>query len=195
MLDNNLIKKPWDLPGGLFIWLISIHETLLFFISLAIFKYQKSTNLILFNQESSFLNLSQGTLYAVLLLGSGWAIAESQLQYSKSNKSIGWNGITYHLLGIVLGMLFLGLKIFDFIDKIKLNKKFGDNAFWTFYWFLNSFHFAHVLIGMIFLFFLFFKLRKNNDTKDIELFNSIAIFWHACDIIWILLFTSLYIRN
>lgn len=195
MLDNNLIKKPWDLPGGLFIWLISIHETLLFFISLAIFKYQKSTNLILFNQESSFLDLSQGTFYTIVLLGSGWAIAEAQLQYSKPNQSIGWNGTTCHLLGITLGMLFLGLKIFDFIDKIKLNKKFGDNTFWTFYWFLNSFHFVHVLIGMIFLFFLFFKLRKNNDIKDIELFNSIAIFWHACDIIWILLFTSLYIRN
>ena len=195
MLDNNLIKKSWELPGGLFIWIISIHETLLFFISLAIFKYQKSTDLILFNQESSFLNLSQGTLYTVVLLSSGWAIAEAQLQYSKPNQSTGWNGITYHLLGITLGMLFLGLKIFDFIDKIKLNKKFGDNAFWTFYWFLNSFHFAHVLIGMTFLILLFFKLRKTNEPKDIELFNSIAIFWHACDIIWILLFTSLYIRN
>jgi len=195
MLDNNITKKCWDLPGGLFIWLISIHETLLFFISLAIFKYQKSTDVFLFNKESSFLSLSQGTLYTVILLTSGWAIAEAQQQYTNPIKTNSRNGQKYHLLGLMLGILFLGLKFFDFIDKIKLNKNFGDNAFWTFYWFLNSFHFIHVLIGAIFLGYLLLKLRKKNEIKDLELFSSIAIFWHACDIIWILVFSSLYIRN
>ena len=65
---------------------------------------------------------------------------------------------------LVLGIAFLGLKIFDFADKIKINKKFGDDAFWTFYWFLNSFHFFHVLVGIIFLIFLFFKLRKKPES-------------------------------
>lgn len=194
MSDVNLTKQNWELPGGLFIWIISVHETLLFFISLAIFKYQKSTDSVLFSQESSFVNLSQGTFYTVLLIGSGWAIAEAQLQYTicRGTRRVAKN---YHLLGLFLGIAFLGLKIFDFADKIKINKKFGDNPFWTFYWFLNSFHFFHVLVGAIFLIFLFFKLRKSHENKDIELFNSIAIFWHACDIIWILLFTSLYIGN
>lgn len=193
MSDTNLTKQNWELPGGLFIWIISVHETLLFFISLAIFKYQKSTDSVLFSQESSFVNLSQGTFYSVLLIGSGWAIAEAQSKYTISRRGTGRAAKNYHLLGLVLGIAFLGLKIFDFADKIKINKKFGDDAFWTFYWFLNSFHFFHVLVGIIFLIFLFFKLRKKPENKDIELFNSVAIFWHACDIIWILLFTSLYI--
>lgn len=195
MSDTNLTKQNWELPGGLFIWIISVHETLLFFISLAIFKYQKSTDTVLFSQESSFVNLSQGAFYTVLLIGSGWAIAEAQLQYKTSSSGTRGFAKNYHLLGLVLGITFLGLKIFDFADKIKINKKFGDNAFWTFYWFLNSFHVFHVLVGVIFLISLFFKLRKKPENKDIELFNSVAIFWHACDIIWILLFTSLYIGN
>ncbi|MFN3698067.1 MAG: cytochrome c oxidase subunit 3 [Pseudobdellovibrio sp.] len=195
MSDISIKKQTWELPGGLFIWLISVHETLLFFISLAIFKYQKSTDAVLFSQESSFMNLSQGAFYTVLLIGSGWAIAEAQSKYTISRRGTGRAAKNYHLLGLVLGIAFLSLKIFDFTDKIKINKKFGDNAFWTFYWFLNSFHFFHVLVGVIFLIFLFFKLRKKPENKDIELFNSVAIFWHACDIIWILLFTSLYIGN
>lgn len=195
MSNIKLTKQKWELPGGLFIWIISVHEALLFFISLATFKYQKSTDSVLFSQESKFLSLSQGTFYTVLLMSSGWAIAEAQSLYTISSSKKRKVANSYHLLGLTLGITFLGLKIFDFADKININKKFGDSTFWTFYWFLNSFHFFHVLVGIIFLIFLFFKLRRRHENKDVELFTSISIFWHACDIIWILLFTSLYIGN
>lgn len=184
------MKTLWDLPGGLFIWLISLHESLLFFIGLAVFKYHKSIEPILFKQESAHLNLWSGIIYTLILLLSGWAIAEAQSSYEKQARR---NGQIYHLMGLALGLLFLGLKVYDFVDKINKGKSFGESSYRALYWFLNGFHFIHVLIGVIFLISLLLALRQK--ATALETFKSVSVFWHTCDLIWILLFSSMYMGS
>lgn len=184
------MKTLWDLPGGLFIWLISLHESLLFFIGLVVFKYHKSIEPLLFKQESAHLSLWSGITYTLILLFSGWAIAEAQANYEKQAQKAGQS---YHFLGLALGFLFLVMKVFDFTDKINKGKSFGESSYWALYWFLNGFHFVHVLIGVILLFSLLLSLRRK--ASDLETFKSVSIFWHACDLIWILLFSSMYMGS
>lgn len=191
--DNTPNKLPeWFLPGGLFIWIISLHEVLLFSIGIAIFKYQNHTHLIEFSAEKTYLNLHLGVIYTVLLLASGWMIAESLASYLKSHFN---KGRWYLLAGIISGLIFLAIKLFDFYEKIHQGKQFGTNSFWTLYWFLNSFHFIHILIGSILLSIFYLKTKHSLSNLGIESFTSLGIFWHACDIIWILIFSTFYLNT
>lgn len=182
----------WFIPGGLFIWIISLHELLLFTIGIAIYKYQHHVNFAEFSAEKIHLNLNLGILYTFLLLASGWMIAESLASYRKKAFI---KGKRYLLSGFLYGAFFLAIKLLDFHEKILQGKQFGSNSFWTLYWFLNSFHFIHILIGSILLLIFYFKTKKSLSQTDLESFTSLGVFWHACDIIWILIFSTFYLNT
>ena len=38
----------------------------------------------------------------------------------------------------------------------------------------------------------FLEICKNNTIENLELFESVGIFWHTCDILWILIFSTFY---
>lgn len=184
-------NQEWYLPGGLFIWIISLHEFLLFSIGIGIYKYQAYTNLTEFTLEKSHLNLFLGITYTLLLLTSGWMIAESLASY-KDNQIP--KARKYLFAGMGCGTLFLIIKLFDFNEKLIQGKNFGSNTFWTLYWFLNSFHFIHILIGSSLLLSFYLKTKKNLAPTDVDSFTSLAVFWHICDIIWILIFSTFYLN-
>lgn len=184
-------NQEWYLPGGLFIWIISLHEFLLFSIGIGIYKYQAHANLTEFTLEKNHLNLFLGIAYTLLLLASGWMIAEALASY-KDNQIA--KARKYLFAGMSCGTLFLIIKIFDFNEKLLQGKNFGSNTFWTLYWFLNSFHFVHILIGSSLLLSFYLKTKKNPAPADIDSFTSLAVFWHICDIIWILIFSTFYLN-
>jgi nitric oxide reductase NorE protein len=109
-----------------------------FLLVLLFFRYHKSMEPLVFKQETSFLSLPLGITYTLILLLSGWAIAEAQAHYKGFAQK---KGQLYHLFGLLLGGLFLGMKGFDFIDKIAKGKSFGDSSFWALYWFFKWFSF------------------------------------------------------
>jgi nitric oxide reductase NorE protein len=179
----------WNFPGGAFIWLISIHETLLFYMAIATFKYQESQQILLFRQEKASLDISWGVIYTLILLTSSWCVAEVHLKYKNNKKN---QASVYHFMALALGLLFLIFKLFDFTQKLKQGKVFGDDYFWTLYWVINGFHFLHIFIGFGLLAYLFFKLKAEFNIENLELFESVGIFWHTCDILWILIFSTFY---
>lgn len=191
-LSENDKNTPWHLPGGVFIWIISLHEILLFFIGIIIYKYQYYQNSVFFNSQKLYLSFPLGMTYTILLLTSGWCIAESLKLYRSNQVN---KGKIYHGIGIIFGLLFLLLKVYDFDQKINQGKRFGDDSFWSLYWFLNSFHFLHIFIGTFLLAYLFFKLPKPITKQSTEEFASLGIFWHACDIIWIVIFSTFYLSK
>lgn len=184
-------SQDWQLPGGLFIWIISLHEFLLFSIGISIYKYQNHTNLTEFTAEKNHLNLILGVTYTVILLASGWMIAEALESYKKNQSKIARR---FLLAGISCGTLFLVIKLLDFNEKLLQGKKFGSDTFWTLYWFLNGFHFVHILIGSSLLLSFYLKTKKILTSTDIESFTSLGVFWHICDIIWILIFSTFYLN-
>ena len=96
VLSENDKNTPWHLPGGVFIWIISLHEILLFFIGIIIYKYQYYQNSVFFNSQKLYLSFPLGMTYTILLLTSGWCIAESLKLYRSNqvNKGKIYHGIS-----------------------------------------------------------------------------------------------------
>ncbi len=99
-----------------------------------------------------------------------------------------------NLIGvIVLGALFLGGQAFEWItlfgEGVGIHERFGT-PFFT----VTGIHGTHVFIGLVWAgMLLFINSRKPltaNDHKPLELFG---LYWHFVDIVWIVLFTVIYL--
>jgi len=71
--------------------------------------------------------------------------------------------------------------------------KFGQSHYATTFYLITSFHGAHVFSGCVYL---FVTLLRNHFGKLKDNYNEIEIvglFWHFVDLIWILVFTFIYL--
>lgn len=93
---------------------------------------------------------------------------------------------------IFLGSLFVLIKILEYYQKWTEGIGFSSNMFFSFYWSLTIFHLTHVLCGLAILLY-FSRTFKRNRSYDSGDFASGATFWHLCDLIWLLIFPTLYL--
>jgi len=178
-------------PGGILIWIIILVEVVTFCAGIIAFSWQRSLSVEMFENTQATLNVNIGLANTLILLISGYWVAESVRllksgKCSESQKSM-W-------LAILFGLGFLILKAIEYTHKLDHGFHLTYNTFYTYYWLLTGFHFFHVLVGLVILTFLAFKIKSGvyheNNFYDIE---TGASFWHMCDIIWLLLFPVLYL--
>ncbi|MCC6756048.1 MAG: cytochrome c oxidase subunit 3, partial [Solirubrobacterales bacterium] len=64
------------------------------------------------------------------------------------------------------------------------------SAFYT----LTGFHGVHVSVGIIMLMSLFVRsLRGNLHQQQAEAVEIVGLYWHFVDVVWILIFTIVYL--
>jgi nitric oxide reductase NorE protein len=124
----------------------------------------------------------------LFLVTSGYFVAMAVNFLKEKNRN---SSRKYLLVGIFFGLAFLILKAFEYSEKISQGYTSSYNEFFTFYWFLTFFHFMHVFFVTGILAFLFFKIKKESDSEVYALEVGGAL-WHMCDLIWILLFPTLF---
>jgi len=99
-------------------------------------------------------------------------------------------------LAFACGVGFSVMKFLEYGEKIRAGLTLNTNEFYTFYYMFTGIHFVHVLIGMAVLAYLGFISRREVLTEaDMTMLESGASFWHLVDILWIVLFTLLYLMK
>lgn len=98
-------------------------------------------------------------------------------------------------LTVLLGALFLAIQAHEY-DELIHHKQFnpGSGIFGACFFTMTGFHGMHVLGGVICLFFVFIKSLKGAygpaEYRGIEV---IGLYWHFVDLVWIILFTIVYL--
>jgi len=94
----------------------------------------------------------------------------------------------------LLGMIFLGGQWFEFTEFFHEGLSLQRNMFGATFFTLTGFHGAHVTIGVIWLLTLLFISLRGGINKDDSLDVEIAgLYWHFVDIVWIVIFTLVYL--
>lgn len=177
-------------PGGILLWIIIYLELITFGIALIAMVYYGKQDPILFRDSRLQLNVTFGTINTVLLLTSGFFMANTVHELKQKNNP----KAKKHLLTTMLfGVLFLFLKTIEYDSKIDTGLVMSTNIFFTFYWMLTLFHVIHVIVGLIILASVFFGMIKENSNTKMEDVEASAAFWHMCDLIWLLLFPVIYL--
>lgn len=194
---NSITKSVYYPPGGLLIWIIVFLEFITFGAFLLVYLSFRQSDLETFNASQTMLNSTLGMINTIVLLTSGLFMAASMVELKKGgNKTT-----TYLATTIAFGILFMILKAFEYNEKIDLGIGFTTNSFWMFYWLLTGFHLIHVLVAVILLSYMFIKTKSGVYSSTtpiaigIEDVESVGVFWHMCDLIWIFLFPIIYLLH
>jgi cytochrome o ubiquinol oxidase subunit 3 len=127
------------------------------------------------------------------LLVSSYACGLMSLAIS-SRRRIG----TYFFAAVtfVLGAAFLALEIREFANMIARGATPQRSAFLSAFFTLVGCHGLHVAAGLIWLTVLMVHLEIKGFAANVERrLRCFALFWHALDIVWVWLFTVVYLMG
>ena len=131
------------------------------------------------------------TISTFVLLLSSFAMVQALAATNRNDQ----RGIQIWLLATAaMGAVFIGFQIYEFNAFKNEGLTLGTNLFGASFFTLTGFHGAHVTVGIIWLLGLFFVARKGRlgpaTSLDVEI---LGLYWHFVDIVWIVIFTLLYL--
>ena len=93
-----------------------------------------------------------------------------------------------------LGAGFLGFQAYEFNHFVHEGLKLDTNLFGSTFFVLTGFHGGHVLIGVIWLLTLLVRSFQGKLGADKSLQVELAgLYWHFVDVVWIVIFTVVYL--
>jgi len=94
----------------------------------------------------------------------------------------------------LLGATFIGGQAYEFTSFYPDGPSLHKNLFGSSFFVLTGFHGAHVTIGILMLLSLFsLSLRGKLPTQRAETVELIGLYWHFVDVVWIVIFTLIYL--
>ena len=137
------------------------------------------------------LNIPLTSVSAFVLLMSSltMVLALAGIQRGDIGKTRVWLAAT-----AILGMMFVGFQIYEFSHFVHEGLTLSTNLFGSTFFVLTGFHGAHVTVGVVWLWTLFFltftgRIKAGNDL-DVEI---CGLYWHFVDVVWVAIFTLIYL--
>jgi heme/copper-type cytochrome/quinol oxidase subunit 3 len=94
---------------------------------------------------------------------------------------------------LLLGALFVVVQMFEYRRHLKLLRP-DENAYGSIFYTITSVHFAHVIVGLCLLLFVFARaLAGHFDSKRHVAVKNATIYWHFVDLIWIFVVAIVYL--
>jgi len=171
----------WVFLGGEVVFFISLILVLLL------------TRLVNANYEAEFRSLLSIPVIALntfILLTSSYFVVRALEAIGKGDQK----GMRINLIGVlVLGALFLGGQAIEwtslFRDGLNYSTTFGM-PFFT----VTGIHGTHVFVGLLWAIYVLVGDRRLPYTKENHLgIENFGLYWHFVDIVWIVLFTLIYL--
>ena len=131
------------------------------------------------------------SLNTFLLLTSSWAMVMGLQQIRRGNSKglVRWIGLT-----AVLGAVFVGLQYVEYKELAAAGFTIYSSEFGMRFYAPTAFHGAHVIVGVLWALFVVRNGLKGRYSAEnnigVEIFG---LYWHFVDVVWILLFTLIYL--
>ncbi|MFD1020346.1 cytochrome aa3 quinol oxidase subunit III [Thalassobacillus hwangdonensis] len=126
-----------------------------------------------------------------LLLTSSFTcgLAIHNMRRGSVNGVLIWMGIT-----LALGLGFLGFEIYEFYHYAHEGATLQSSAFWSGFYTLAGTHGLHVTLGIGWAILLMIQIAQRGLTNvTSRKFFIISLYWHFLDVVWIFIFTGVYL--
>jgi len=127
---------------------------------------------------------------AMLLLSSiTYGFAMLQMQRDEKTATLFWLAITG-----ILGAIFLAIEVYEFSHLIREGAGPGRSAFLSSFFTLVGTHGLHVTFGIIWLITLMLQVTRHGlIVENRRRLMCLSMFWHFLDVIWIGVFSFVYL--
>jgi len=136
----------------------------------------------------------------VLLMSSLFMVLALEAVENKGNpkyaNTLRGNSSFWLLATAIAGATFLGFQAFEFTAFVHEGLTIRTNLFGSSFFTLTGFHGAHVTAGVLWLLTLLaIDIKRGLEPKDALLVDISALYWHFVDVVWIAIFTLVYLIN
>ncbi len=157
----------------------------------------------MFEAASRHLSIPLGTANTAVLIGSSltMAMAVHMAQLGKRMPTV-----VYLILTMILGTVFLGVKVVEYADKFHHHlvpgpnfhfaEPFTQNAqiYYSLYFAMTGLHALHMIVGLGIMTVITVMAWRGKFTSSWYTPVEISgLYWHFVDIVWIFLFPLLYL--
>ncbi|MEJ1930324.1 heme-copper oxidase subunit III [Nostoc sp. NIES-2111] len=173
---------------GLLTFLIS--ESLMFGGFFATYLFFRGTTEV-WPPEGTEVELFVPTINTIILVSSSFVIHFGDMAIKKGNV---WGMRFWYIVTAIMGAVFLAGQVYEYQN---LGYGLTTNVFANCFYIMTGFHGLHVFIGLLLILGVLWRSRRPGHysaTKHIGI-EMAEIYWHFVDIIWIILFTLVYILN
>lgn len=172
------------------VWLFLVSEVIFFTALIGgslIIRFSSDT----WPEPGEVLNILLTSLNTFILICSSVTIVKALDSVQKGNQRAMKR---FLLLTLLCGFFFLGVQVYEYDKLINHEGLSGATAYGMTFFIQTGFHGAHVFIGVVWLLIVIAKafagLYSRDNWVGIEAF---ALYWHFVDLVWILLFTIVYL--
>lgn len=140
---------------------------------------------------AAILDPSYAFIETLLLLTSSFAcgIAAVALRFKRIRLSLVMLGLT-----LLLGVSFLAMEMTEFVHMVADGHSWRESAFLSAFFTLVGTHGLHIAIGLIWGSVMMWMIARRGSTADsVRKFTLFSLFWHFLDIVWIFIFTIVYL--
>lgn len=171
------------LPGNPLMWVLILSEIVVFAACFALFAWMRIEERAVFDASQLLLDPVMGGINTMVLLSSGLFAALAVRAVAADDVPLARRWLA---LALLLGLVFCGVKLAEYADKIGAGLMPETNTFFAFYYLLTGFHFAHVVFGLALIGLVMWRTSLAN-------VETAVAFWHMVDLIWIVLYPVLYL--
>jgi cytochrome c oxidase subunit I len=94
----------------------------------------------------------------------------------------------------LFGLIFIGFQVYEFTHFVHLGLTLQQNLFGSTFYVLTGFHGGHVTLGVALLVtLLVLDFRGKLSVTDAPKVEVIGLYWHFVDVVWIAIFTLIYL--
>ena len=178
-------ERPPMLAIGVMIWLGS---ELMFFSGLFAAFFTIRAEHTVWPPAGTDLDTIRAGIFTVVLVSSSFTMQKAVFDVERRNRRSAkiWVGWT-----IFLGTAFL---VNQFSEWLLMSTRPSTNAYGSLFFIMSGLHGLHVFIGLIAMSFLLLRMRgKSGDPGELSVFQGVSYYWHFVDIVWIGLFSCLFL--
>ena len=133
--------------------------------------------------------LTSVSSFVLLMSSLTMVLAVSAAQQRDDRLTCLWLSVT-----ALLGSTFVGAQVYEFTSFYHEGVGFTTSLFSSSFFTLTGFHGAHVTAGVLWLLTLLaIDYRRGLGPKDAINVDLAALYWHFVDVVWIAIFTLVYL--
>jgi cytochrome c oxidase subunit 3 len=189
--------------NNLGMWLFLSSEVMFFGALFTAYVVYRFNYPVVFAEASRHLDLPLGTTNTAVLLTSSLTMA---LAVNAAQRNLRRRLVLWMLATMVLGLVFLGIKGFEYAHKIEQGLFPGGDfiypgeqahlarLFFSLYFTITGLHAAHMVIGLLIMAFLaFLGWRGRFTAANFAPVDLLGLYWHFVDVVWIFVFPLFYL--
>ena len=178
-------------PAEIGVWLFVFADMCIFAMYFGVFVWEKKLNPAMFAEGQATLSTQFGGLNTVVLIISSFFVAKAVHSARKLNIDAYRRFIK---LTIFCGLTFLCVKFVEYSDKFSAGFDIATNEFYRNYFSFTGFHLLHVILGLSLLTWLLFSVKTTEQLKESnQTSESVGLYWHMVDLLWVVLFSLIYL--